>query len=500
MPAVALVQACSFAASIALASVLGATPATDAYLLAGAVPLLVYGVLLAGLRTGVIPALTEERQSADGFSKASSELLSAVLVLSIAGSAVATTTAFIAAPLLTASGNNVELASVQTMLLEFAPLGVLGAIVGVLGAILTVRGRSALPVLALALDPVARTAMVLSFGAAIGPSALIIGSLAGNCIAVLLLVWVLIRVERVRVRIALVVRTPFVLASLGTSAPLVVGQALLQFNPIVNRSIATSFGGGSVTVLELGFRIFSVPLTLFGSMLIAPLAAAWAARFREGGWEALAKSLREALRAILLVLPPVVALGIVLSDEVVAALYQGGAFTGAQARQTASVLSLLLLGLPAQLAVIPLATVFIVQKVSVVPMQIAFANVTLNLLLILGLRPFLGLESIAASTSLTMATLALAYGVAARRRFGPLGLRALRGTLIRAICSGCLLALMAAWLLDSLPGPSGRLEATALLLAITVVGIGAHGLVLLGGQDRTARDAAQRLCVYFRQG
>src|SRR3989442_9646283 len=91
------VQAVSFAAWVAFAHVLGATTATDAYLLGLSVPLLVYGILLTAIRVGAIPLLTEETTRGDG-AKAASQLVAASIAVSAALAVVVTAIAVVAGP------------------------------------------------------------------------------------------------------------------------------------------------------------------------------------------------------------------------------------------------------------------------------------------------------------------------------------------------------------------------------------------------------------------
>lgn len=493
VPATLVVQACSFASSVALASYLGATYATDAYFVAAAVPLLVYGTLLAALRTGAVPALDGRRDDEQGFQRATGELLSAVVLLSVAFAALATVGALLAAPWLLGDADQPSLPLVRSMLVQLAPLGVLGAVIGVLGAILTVRGRAAAPVLVLGLDPLARTVMVVLAGKQLGPTALVLGNLGGSCLAVLVLAVLLLRHENVRPRLIARVRSPFVLEVLAISAPLIVGACFLQLNPLINRSFAAGLGDGAVTVLELGFQIFSIPVTLLGSVLIAPIAAAWSARYRQRGWSAVTQSLAGAVSMLLVVLPPLVVLGLLLRFELVTGLFGGGAFTRADVEQTASVLGILLLGLPAHVFVVPLSTLFLVRRNATFPMQVAMLNVASTVVLILLFRPRLGLEGIALASSLTVTFLSLVYLAVGRRRYGSLGLGAVWPTLARALASAAVLATVVPVLLRVLPVRDGRFEHLAAVVAVGLAGLVIHLVVLVVGREPQVIVLAQRL-------
>src|SRR5207248_2169590 len=113
-----------------------------------------------------------------------------------------------------------------------------------------------------------------------------------------------------------------------------------------------------------------------------------------------------ALHAVILAVPPLVAAGVLARDHVISLLYQGGAYTDHSLHLTAEVFGMLVLGLPAQVLVVVLSTLFIVRHDSVFPMKIALANVALNVGLNFALRPALGISGIALSTTLTFTILA----------------------------------------------------------------------------------------------
>src|SRR5207245_1499419 len=85
--------------------------------------------------------------------------------------------------------------------------------------------------------------------------------------------------------------------------PLILAQSVLQVNPLIDRATAAGLSRGSVTVLELGLRLFAAPTLLLNGLLIAPLTATWSARRAEGGQRALEASFGRALSLLVLVLP-----------------------------------------------------------------------------------------------------------------------------------------------------------------------------------------------------
>jgi len=162
VPVTAGAQALSFVSSLALANVLGATQATDAYFLGLSVPMITFGILLAAVRLGALPTLTEWRaRHADGFTGLSSELFTGVTLAALLISVVATVIALIAMPAAISGSSGKLLHLTRIALVELAPLGVLGAMIGILGAILAACGSFVPAAAILALEPVAKTLFVV---------------------------------------------------------------------------------------------------------------------------------------------------------------------------------------------------------------------------------------------------------------------------------------------------------------------------------------------------
>jgi putative peptidoglycan lipid II flippase len=492
IPVTLLTQALSFVSSLALANVLGATVETDAYFLGLSVPVITFGILQAALRLGAIPFLTERQtRDPDSFSDASSELFTAVTI----GAAItAILTSAVAAVLLplAVSGSSERLAdATRTTVLELAPLGLLGALVGVLGAILAARGSFVPAAAAFGLEPIVKTILVLLLGHSWGATTLVVGNLVGSALAVVLM-WVIARKKGVLIRFVRGAKTALVREILRFSGPLLISQSVLQINPLIDRSMAAGVTAGSVTQLELGLRLFLVPAGLVASTLVAPLAATWSARVAEKGERALVESVASAVRAIAVIVPPLVVAGVLLQSHVVTLLYAGGAYTTVALHHTADVFGMLLLGLPAQVLVVVLATLFIVRRDSVFPMKIAIANVVLNVGLNFALRPGLGVTGIALSTTLTLTILCGVYVVVAQRRWQVFDVKRLRAPLARAAISTVGMVAVGWTLVSAANFGDDRLGGIVATLAVGAAAAAVHASVhLLGGSDARLATAAR---------
>lgn len=478
-PMTLLVQLLSFGSSVILARWLGATVQTDAYYFALSIPTIANAVLIGASRQAAIPALTEI-EHAEGFGAfelAASEIATGTAAVScVLGAVVAAALIGLAPTFIGHSTRFVALA--RLYIAELTPYAVTGALLGVLGAILAVRRSYVAAVAVFMIEPVLKSALVVAFGHQIGAQSLVIGNVLGNALAVVLL---LLFARHLGIRLRIVgFRNSRVMRSLvRLSVPLLVSSSLLQLNPVIDRSFAASLGGGSITVFEFGVRLFNVPAALLGSTMVAPLAASWSALRTTTGWSAVISSSARTVKMVWVLVLPIVVVGYFLRMPLIGMLYHGGAFTAADVMRTANVLGMLLVGLIAQIVVLPLATLFIVRGDTVFPMKVGIANFVLNAALDWLLRGPMGLEGIAFSTSITMTVLVGVFICEARRRWGALGILQPVMPLVLSIGTAVMGGTLAIFAVSGLGRHSSRLQDVAVVAGAGGAALAIHGLVIL---------------------
>jgi peptidoglycan biosynthesis protein MviN/MurJ (putative lipid II flippase) len=105
------------------------------------------------------------------------------------------------------------------------------------------------------------------------------------------------------------------------AGPAAIGTIVIALNPIVDRSVASHFGPGSVTVLDLGEKIFYVPFTIVQASVVLVAGARWA--------HVLAVADRATLRADFVhTLKVTLGLSLLLSGIGVTALYGASVVVG----------------------------------------------------------------------------------------------------------------------------------------------------------------------------
>ncbi len=271
--------------------------------------------------------------------------------------------------------------------------------------------------------------------------------------------------------------------------PATVGLAAVQINIFVNTQFAAALGQGPLTYLQNAFRLFYLPVGLFGVALATVTTARASQEAARGDREALQARVAEGTRGVwLLALPSAVGL-IVLARPVVELLFQGGKFLAANTAATVPIVQGYMLGvLPYSLVKVLSPAFFTVDRPRI-PMLASMAAVVANLLFNGLTYRHLGATGLALGTTIG----ALANLAVLRLRFGGVIGRAPRGgrwhEVARLILCNFVLAAVAAaawwassWLLTragiAWPWGTRRLAHALLLFATIGVGFVSYGLGL----------------------
>lgn len=198
--------------------------------------------------------------------------------------------------------------------------------------------------------------------------------------------------------------------------PAILGVSVAQISLLINTNIATWLQPGSVTWLSFADRLMEFPTALLGvalgTVLLPSLSAAYA-RDDLGSYSAL---LDWGLRLILLLgLPASIGLAL-LSDGLVATLFNYGAFTGEDVAQTRLAVMAYSVGLLGLLAVKILAPGFYARQDIRTPVRIALFVLVLTQVFNLILVPQFAHAGLALSIGLGASVNALSLLVLLRRR------------------------------------------------------------------------------------
>lgn len=488
-------QLVAFLAAVIPAHLLGATGNTDAYYLAFSVPVVATAIGMSAIQLGAIPVLSDtyavSDRSPSALGQAVSQLIAVALSASLFIAGAATGLALLLLPELGHSVSKQSADLARLMVLELAPLPPLAVLSGTLSAALNVRRHYALPVAVLMLDPIARIICVVAARDVLGVQALVLGNVLAACIAPAVLLTA-VRGDEVPVQLLRPRWTPLLKRVVKLAGPLALASTILVANPVVDRVMVTTLGVGSVTQFELGSSISRIPLALFVTALIAPMTARWRELIRDRGFSSIQPVMLKILRILLVGVVPLVVAIVMLRQEIVMGILQGGAYGSEDVDGSAAVLGGLVIGLPAQMAVPMLTVAFIASEDVVVPVVFAIANVVVNAALDLILRGPLGLTGVALSTAVTVTVLTGAELMILERRIGSLNLSALRSSLLWLLPVLPLLYLVISAIHGLLPEATNRPTALLVATATLLAGALAYCVALAVVSPRTAASRIRR--------
>jgi putative peptidoglycan lipid II flippase len=297
------------------------------------------------------------------------------------------------------------------------------------------------------------------------------GALAGGLMQLAVQLPLLWRVG-FKLKFVLDLKEPGLLRIIRLMIPAVVGLSATQINVFINTFYASSCAQGSISWLNYAFRLFHLPMGLFGVALmvaIMPVVSRHAAN-RDPG--ALREALESSLSLALLVTLPAACGLIFLAQPIIALIYQHGQFTPLDTRQTAAALELYALGLVAFAGVKIMVPVYYALDDTRIPVLGSFLTVAANLLFINLTLASLQHRAIALSTSLSLILNFLFLAAVLYRKLTGYRVRSLTFKLVKVAGASLIMGLAVYWLHPRVAAWLGPgLLAQALALA-GVIGIG----------------------------
>lgn len=199
------------------------------------------------------------------------------------------------------------------------------------------------------------------------------------------------------------------------------GGAVTRINPVVDQlmaGFAAVAGGG--TLLKLSGDVATVPTSLLQATLLPVLLTHLSEDFARGDAAAVRHTVRRALAVVVAVLVAAGAVLWLVRRPLLHLAFEHGAMDWAGVERMARLLPYHLVGLAAFGALLVLARAHVAVQNSRIMLGMGVLNAALNAGLNLALLPWLGLEGIALSTSVTYLVVALVFawrleGALARR-------------------------------------------------------------------------------------
>lgn len=391
----------------------GVSAETDAFNVAFRIPNLLRRLFAEGaFQQAFVPVLADTRATAGDSAMrhlvdhVATALFWTLSIVSILGVVAAPALVWIIATGLARDPQTFELATVMTRWM--VPYILCMSLVAFSAGVLNTFRRFAVP----AVTPVLLNLAFIASAIWLAPRmsqpimALAVAVIAGGLLQLAVQVPALIRVGMLpRLSNPLVgFRDPGVRRILTLMVPALFAVSVAQISIIINTNIASNLKTGSVTWLAFADRLMEFPTALLGVALGTVLLPSLSAAFAENRSADYSRLLDWGLRlTCLLALPAAAGLGL-LSEGLVAVLFQGGRFSWIDVQQTAFALVGYAVGLIGLIAVKILAPGFYAQRDIKTPVKIAIAALVTTQLCNLALVPTMGHAGLALSVSLGACT------------------------------------------------------------------------------------------------
>lgn len=203
--------------------------------------------------------------------------------------------------------------------------------------------------------------------------------------------------------------------------PAVIGAAVHQINIFVGTLLASLLPEGSVSYLYYADRLVEFPLGIFAISLSVAVLPSLSRQATARDFDALSNTFTHAMNLTFFISLPAMTGLIILSQPIVALLFQHGAFDTESTRATAFALVCYSSGLWAYSAVRILVAAFYSLQDTRTPVKMAMIAITANILLSLALMGHLLHGGLALATALASMINFSLLAYALRKKMGPLG-------------------------------------------------------------------------------
>ena len=294
-----------------------------------------------------------------------------------------------------------KLALTHQLFVLLLPATLLGGLIATVAALLNANERFYAPVLSPLFTSVVTAVALFLFSKTWGVYALVLGTLLG-------LSFELIYLGRIANRSSWHLRPGWKWGSqdrqqlMHQFAPLMGGVLLTTSLELIDNSMASMLSPGSVSAFSYGTRISIAVIGLSSVALGTAVMPRFSRLVLTGDWREIKKIFRTYNRLIVIASVPVVAAMVALSEELVAILYQRGAFTADDTKLVSQVQTMHILQMPFYLMSILGVRVISAAGRNQWLLAIAAANVTLNIIGNYVLMNIIGVAGIALATTMVV--------------------------------------------------------------------------------------------------
>ena len=429
---------------LVIGSQFGASRELDAYFAAFRIPDAIFQLVVAGaLSAALIPVFQSYRakgQDVEAWRLASSIInlvLIALAVLSLLMAIFAPVVVPLVAPGFDAPTTELAIRMTRVMLLSPVLIGMGAVVTGILNS----HQQFAVPAVAPLLYNLAIIAAAIFLAPIMGVEGLAVGVAVGSLAHLAIQLPSLAKVGQ-RYDLTIGLGHPGVRRVAWLMGPRMLGLAAGQLNFLVSTVLASGLPEGSLTAYNYAFQLSQIPVGVVGvsiAVALFPTLSQDAALGRIGD---IRRQVANAVRVLIFVAAPLMAVMIVLRGPLTSVFYQYGEFGQLATDRTASALLFFTIGLGGHIVVHVLARTFYAVQDTRTPVTWAIIAVAINVPLMAWLVGPMGIEGLALALSISAVLEVIGLLWSLRRRIDSVEEAAILRSLLRAGIAGGAAALL----------------------------------------------------------
>ncbi len=429
---------------LVIGSQFGASRELDAYFAAFRIPDAIFQLVVAGaLSAALIPVFQGYRargQDAEAWQLASS-IINLVLIalagLSLLMAIFAPFFVPIVAPGFDAPTTELTIRMTRVMLLSPVLIGMGAVVTGILNS----HQQFTVPAIAPLLYNLAIIAAAIFLAPVMGVEGLAVGVAIGSLAHLAVQLPSLAKVGQ-RYDLTIGLRHPGVRRVAWLMGPRMLGLAAGQLNFLVSTVLASGLPEGSLTAYNYAFQLSQIPVGVVGVSIAVALFPTLSQDAALGRIGAIRRQVANAVRVLVFVAAPLMAIMIVLREPLTSVFYQYGAFTQLAADRTASTLLFFAVGLVGHIVVHVLTRTFYAMQDTRTPVAWAIVAVAINVPLMALLVGPMGVEGLALALSISAVIEVLGLFWSLHRRIESVEEASILRSLMRAGVAGAAAGLL----------------------------------------------------------
>jgi len=387
-----------------IAAWFGVTAETDAFFFVYGLLLFISGVFAPVIENVIVPYIAEARAKGEDVGKFVGRILG---VGSIGILALTAGVILVTKPVLSVLTrfDSQELDLVYHLLIETAPLIILLVWTSVLAGTLNAYQKFLFPAISPAFRAIFNIGLIFIFKDILGVHAIALGYVIGEIFRIAILVGVIKRLKAFNLNLSFHLDNKLK-EFLKTASYQTIGMVAVGLNPIVDKTMASWLGSGSVSILHYADMLYMVPLSFLCGGLFPVILSHWSKDYYQEG-EHLFKKVRDASKAAFGVSLTILIILILFSKPLVSLAFVRGKFYPKYSHILQLTFICYLLGLIPYVAGSMFTRAHLCLKNTRFLMKLAFLNCFINAILNYILMQFAGVAGIALSTSVTVIIVAI---------------------------------------------------------------------------------------------